>query len=241
MSRRFFQTDNEVALSILAAYGPSVFAVYSVLLLHMNRSTRITRVSQATIVSEANVSETTCKRSLHCLEDCGCIERRLGIGRGNQTEYCIKGSIENPFYLDPFISEKGPQATHLPTEKGPNIDLKGSKSDPLLNINGQESLQEDIGERLSHSNPPSLEAFLAHAKRTGVNAVAAELCWNHYEVKGWPNGGSKWDLVLKSWVLRDIQRAYEKVPSKNGTGSTAGKTFAEMAAAEEESIRRLGI
>lgn len=150
MSRRFFQTDNEVALAILAQDGPSAFAVYSILVMHMDWETRISRPAQTTICALAKVSESTCKRSLHALERDGYIVRSSGQGRGHHAEYLLKGFPVNPFNGEESPTEKGsekgsrplkkgPQGTHLDdkrvhdaTEKGSRQALKGFTTDPPL-------------------------------------------------------------------------------------------------------------
>lgn len=174
MTAPFCITDEKTGLAILANYGPSAFAAYWVLLIHMNRSTRRSRPSQPTICMEANISESTCKRALHDLETGGYIDREGGRGRGNFTEYLIKGFGENPLPDGKGFTKKGPQKgshsqekgpsgtpsddkrVHENPEKGSRQDLKGFTADPPLTLMNQ-SLNQSIEPESVGAQAPKTE------------------------------------------------------------------------------------
>lgn len=109
-------------------------------------------------------------------------------------------------------------ALHPVTCNAPVTHIEKSREEKNIEENTRER-----EETRAHSRPPSLEAFLSQAKRVGIDTLAAEKCWNHYEINGWPNGGAKWDLVLKNWNITDVQRKQDQIPSRNGGGGKSSR------------------
>lgn len=163
---------------------------------YMNKSQDIAWPSQARLIAECSISNSTLNRSLDLLESEGWLIRQSGNSK-RTTRYIISFPKE----IEELMS-KTTAALNSPTQRV-NTPTVGDRVLPHRETNIQENIQDNIGR--SKFTPPEVSEVLEYCK-SRINYVDAQKFHDFYTAKGWMVGKTKmkdWKACVRTWESRE--------------------------------------
>lgn len=202
MSRRFFQTDNEVAVAILTQLGQSAFVVYSILKMYAGNGSEC-YPSASTVAQKSGMDKVTVLRALATLRENGVISGSVQPGR--VTRYMIAEPVEICNRLNSATGD------NLQPVTGCNLqpDQLQNSTGPVANCNPNNTQEQDS--RIREDAHATLRKEIDESDFTGKRPAKPEargfvsLCRHYPRIENRKRAQDEWDAIRPdSQMLTEI-------------------------------------